>query len=383
MSKRKIKTPGVYHGANGTYYLKYNNKTYRGFETVEDAEIKKAQLTLYGDKKPRTTIRLNDVALDFLYHEMQRYKNEEIKYGTYSKKEQLYRIHIKELLGFVRMDKLSLKELRNYRSEIGAKDLSTRQKNYIIQVTVEIINHGTRYFEIKNNNSIELKSFRATRNESRKKLDDVRNVLNDDQFRLFISSVDEVDFHYLFTFLYLTGARLGEALALTWKDVEGNKINIYQTLTSKTSKRGTELINTKTVSSDRVISISKSFQEELELYKSYKSTLYGFSDKWFVFGAKKPLSTTTIDRKKLAAIEASGVKYFTNHQLRHSFVTNAFNRGEQLISIGSYIGHKNIAETMRTYAHLSSESSKEFDNYINKSSQNLLTGVFSKRKPTV
>lgn len=374
MSKRKIKTPGVYLDKNGTYYLKYKNKTFRGFETVEDAEIKKAQLML-GEEKIKSSITVHQVAIDFLKHEYDRVNNNEIKYGTYTHKEQLYRNYIKGHLENQKMHHLSMIKLRNFRSAIGSLELSTRQKNYILQITKQIIKHGVRYFEVKVDNTIELEPFTKNRSEVRDRLSDLRNVLSDQEFLTFIKYVSEVDYHYLFLILYLTGARLGEVLALKWTDfdVETKTLDIHKNLTNKTTKTGYELIDTKTASSDRVIRISDQLSQELETLKSYKQTFVGFKDSWFILGHSKPLSTTTVTRKKNQAIEDSGVKYFTNHQLRHSFVTNAFNRGEQLVSISSYIGHKNIGETMRTYAHLSAEGDDRFTQYINNSSQNLLT----------
>ena len=205
MSRRKIRTPGVYHDRNGTYYLKYKNKTYRGFKTVEDAEIKKAQLMLHaGEHNSRLTFR--DVAHDFLSSEKERVRNEEIKYGTYQKKEQLFRNYINEKLSKKKMDDLSLLKLRSFRNEIGALDLSTRQKNYILQITKQIILHGVRYFDVKTDNTIELTYFKKSREESRNNLRDLRNVINDEEFKIFI-------------LMFSHGMRVGEVLALLWSKI--------------------------------------------------------------------------------------------------------------------------------------------------------------------
>lgn len=51
------------------------------------------------------------------------------------------------------------------------------------------------------------------------------------QFKLFITNVDEQFYYTFFCFLYYTGCRIGEALALNWQDIDFNKnsFNINKT----------------------------------------------------------------------------------------------------------------------------------------------------------
>src|SRR5690554_3687365 len=115
MSRRKTRTPGVYHDKNG-YYLKYKNKTYRGFKTVEEAEIKKAQLQL--KKETVQTVKLSVVIKDYLDNEKSRVKSEEITYGTYQEKESTFRLYIVDELGDFTIKQLTAAKLRNFRNDL-------------------------------------------------------------------------------------------------------------------------------------------------------------------------------------------------------------------------------------------------------------------------
>ena len=46
-----------------------------------------------------------------------------------------------------------------------------------------------------------------------------------------------------------------------------------------------------------------------------------FSEEFYIFGGNKPLSTTTIDRRKKLACEKAKMRPITQHQFRHSYTT--------------------------------------------------------------
>lgn len=53
-------------------------------------------------------------------------------------------------------------------------------------------------------------------------------IWDPEQFKQFINVVNDPLFAALFKTLYLTGIRKGEALALTWKDIDfEKKLSIY------------------------------------------------------------------------------------------------------------------------------------------------------------
>lgn len=102
----------------------------------------------------------------------------------------------------------------------------------------------------------------------------------------------------LFELLYYFGLRLGEALALNWNDLQNNIIKINKTLIRKSINNFT--FNTpKSYSSIRNVKIDNYIITNLNKLKNYYQEFLGFKNNWFVFGGLKPLSPTTIERKKI------------------------------------------------------------------------------------
>ena len=59
----------------------------------------------------------------------------------------------------------------------------------------------------------------------------------ENDFALFITVVDDLVYKALFSLLYFTGCRKGEALALHWSDLENNSIRFNKTLSIKTNDK--------------------------------------------------------------------------------------------------------------------------------------------------
>ena len=76
------------------------------------------------------------------------------------------------------------------------------------------------------------------------------------------------------------------------------------------------------------------------------------SEKDFVFGEKKPLPSTTVDRKFQRAIEKAGVKRIRVHDLRHSCASYLLSELISIVGVSRYLGHKDVKETLNTYSHL-------------------------------
>ncbi|WP_439024930.1 tyrosine-type recombinase/integrase [Bacillus halotolerans] len=99
-------------------------------------------------------------------------------------------------------------------------------------------------------------------------------MLDPEQFQKFIVIFDDnkhKDFFkkMYYTFAYFTGVRIGEKLALEWKDFNKytNEIIINKTLTS--FKQGNDFLVTspKTSKSNRVITVNKQLSALLEDWK--------------------------------------------------------------------------------------------------------------------
>lgn len=382
-TKRKIKTPGVYLDSNGTYYLKYKNRTYRGFGSVAEAEIYKATLKLQGDDV--SYVKLKVIIESFLQHEKKRIDFEEISYGTHDKKDSALKIYVTPELGEFSINKLSPLILRKFRDDLGEKELSSVHKNYILRVFCQTLDFAREYHGLKEDLTIFIKPFPKTSAEKKKHKDRLSYIWTDKDFSRFIDRVDNDSLKLVFILMFKHGLRIGEVQALQWRCVDFKKqqILIDGSITRKTPK-GVSYIRkaTKTENSERTIYLGNTINIMKTIIKNNKK-IYKFNYDWYVTGNSKPLTDREIDRSRERAIKDGGVPSATNHEFRHMFVTNAWSKGIAITAISKYIGHKNISVTLSTYSHLVQSDENNLNKYIDNSSQNLLKAKKVKEKPTV
>lgn len=356
------------------YYVKHHHKTYRGFKTKNEAQA--FEYKLVNDELDNNSefITFSSLAKEYLNHQ-----KAYTSYGTYQK--------CKNIIENIILPNVPNKILENYRQidcqrfadYVLTLDYSTTYKNVIIQKFKRLFYYACSYYGLIKNPAICIQKIDKSSKEKINDYDKRLNVWNELEFSTFIESVDSYLYQIFFTTLYLTGMRLGECLALTWREIDNDKITIKKNLTRKTDKGPYEIKSPKTISSMRVITISNSLAKILAEYKTSEEAIPGFSENWFVFGRLKPLSQTTIDRVKESAVKKSGVKRIRIHDLRHSFATNMINNGVQPIAVSKMLGHSSVTVTLNIYTHLLEKSSDEMLKQMEQSSQMVLK-KFSKNK---
>ncbi len=153
---------------------------------------------------------------------------------------------------------------------------------------------------------------------------------------------DERD-HMLFLFIYNTGCRISEAVAVDIDDIEYGKRRIL--IRGKGGK-------------ERFVFFSKStaaeIKEYLEKRNEYLMSLGIEGEKALLIGDKGgrlPFSSAHIIFDKYRAL-LGWQKEFTPHTLRHSFATHLMDRGADIRLVQELLGHESISTT-QIYTHVS------------------------------
>ena len=132
----------------------------------------------------------------------------------------------------------------------------------------------------------------------------------------------EAEYRYFFSFMYFMGTRKGEALALTWQDVDFAKqeVRINKSLNRKQPEKGVEVVlatdptsssmgwhkinnrnyevtTPKNKTSIRRVWMTESVVKILKDLREESEKDYDFAETDFVFGGKLPLSDQTVRRK--------------------------------------------------------------------------------------
>ena len=131
------------------------------------------------------------------------------------------------------------------------------------------------------------------------------------EFMKFIKEIDQLRFYTFFNTLYWCGLRSGEALALTWKDIDLDKriINIRKSY----SKHGKIISTPKTDNSIRDVIIPEMcFKALLQHHEAHKKII-GYCDSRYVFDFEKPLDDNSIRYVKNRACQKAGIKQIRIH----------------------------------------------------------------------
>ncbi len=159
----------------------------------------------------------------------------------------------------------------------------------------------------------------------------------------------------LVPFLIFTGLRIGEAIALEWKDIDckNKTITINKNVVEVKSKEVDKYIlekqnSTKTDSSTRIIPISNGAMKCIENLKKING------DKKFVFASQtgKYISPSNFNRMFRGIQKA--LKYevvLGMHSLRHTFATLMLNKGIDVKIVSELLGHSNVSVTYNIYIH--------------------------------
>jgi len=160
----------------------------------------------------------------------------------------------------------------------------------------------------------------------------------------------EVNFkaYVLFRLLAFSGFRKGEALALTWSDIDFNKNTIRVNKALARGKDGLILQPPKNKKSNRVVDMD---EKTLSILKEWKSeqkvnlkilSLQNLKKKQLVFNNQKneftqPSKTT----RWLTHIQNKyGLRKITTHGLRHTHCSLCFEAGMSMKEVQDRLGHK-------------------------------------------
>lgn len=127
-------------------------------------------------------------------------------------------------------------------------------------------------------------------------------------------------------FMYLTGARIGEALTVSWEDVDLQNMTV--------------LIKESKVSKERVSHLPLPLLVALANLPRIEGR--------GVFGYEKPKALRNAWE---AAIEAAGIKRLTPHSCRHGFATGLLRRGVDVVTVSWLGGWRSAAQVLKTYGH--------------------------------
>ena len=321
----------------GTWYCKYTVKIdgktrqikKRGFSTRRDALLWEAE------QKTTAPSRTSKTFEDMFEEQLAALDS------TASTRDRKRAFLVKHFPAFSEpFEKITRESLVQWRNGLKSEKLATRTMNHGIGYVKGVFAYAEKVYGLENAGAV-LTRYKLTREEKKE-----RPVWTVEQFNKFLEALPEA-WRPVFVFLFWTGCRRGEALAVCRDDIDGNRVHIWRSI--KHYKNG--FLPLKIDSCERTISLDARTMEVI-------APLLDHADP-FVFGGKRSLGIAPMQRHFKKAIAEAGVPEIRIHDLRHSHATLLINSGVNIVAVSKRLGHASINQTLKTYTHLLQKTDDE------------------------
>lgn len=322
---------------NGTKQVKR-----RGFETERAAKLAEAKLQIEAEEG---LFEEENPTFEYVADQYLEWYKRRRKASSYTKVESIVRVNLKPVFGKKRIKDIRNRDIRRFQDDLIDAEYSAHHIKKVHQTLSTIFNFAIKEEYTKNNPAREVGNVEMEEEQH-------INYWTLEEFKQFISVVDDYKYKTLFMTLYYSGMRKGELSALTWKDIDfkNNTININKTAYN------TKITTPKTKSSIRTLKMPRYVMKMLQELKNIQKPKLNF----FVFGeADIHLPATTLDRYYHKYLDKSKVKKIRLHDFRHSHASYLINKGAIPAVVAKRLGHKDVATTLNIYSHLYPSTEKE------------------------
>ncbi|MGM0254716.1 MULTISPECIES: tyrosine-type recombinase/integrase [unclassified Enterococcus] len=359
---------------------KFREVSKSGFRTKRDAQA--AANELERQYNNGVQIGANNILMaDYLEDWLEVYKKPNIKQSTYLRLERSIRLHILPTFGMMSLKEITRTDIVKWLNDLDTTKQQTRntiRSNLnVLHDALETAVYELNYLEKNVAKKIKLpttKEEQKLKFYSKNELAQMLEYLSSYKLGKYAHSIQ---YYVLFYLLASTGLRLGEALALEWLDIDGDKLTVNKSLSyddhnnsiitppkSKTSIRTIKI-------DDRLVHLLKKHKinknECILRYRSYDSPI----NESMVFSNENGnyLRHSVVREFFYKTCERANVPVLSPHALRHSHAVHLLESGANIKYVSTRLGHSTISVTADIYMHITEkiedDSLKLYQNYMN------------------
>lgn len=272
---------------------------------------------------------------------------------SFERFESLYNNHLLPVLGSYRLQELTTPLLEQKYAEIfqGKAGKQYKEKQYS-HSTVNMLSLSFKKclqcavdegILVKNpHNGVELHKLRPPKKVDAYTMEEHKKIVE--------YTKNNGPLYWIFYLLISTGMRFGEAVALTWDDVDLKNRTITINKIS-VEEHGSPVIQerTKTAASTRKIAISGNVADFLKTVKENQEEDLNYRNLVMPNSRYNIITAANTRRRWEKVCNELGIKYQGVHSLRHTWATRALENGIDVKTVSNMLGHKNVITTMNIY----------------------------------
>lgn len=352
-------------------------QTYLGINPMTGKEIRTTRRNFKSKKEAQ--IELNRLLVDFEENGLKKESNETFK-EIYELWYESYKTTVKEVTQLkieIKFNKWILPKYGNLRiKEISVKYIQktlnewskTTDQYKVLHSTVSRIFKYAMTLGIITNNPCEL-VIMPKRNVEKQR--ETAKTYSKEQLERLFDYLETKDSFYrscydktLLRFLFFSGCRISEALALNWSDIDFTEKTVTINKTLSQTKYGYKISNPKTNSSygtlsldDKTILWLKKWQLDQRKYMLH----IGITDPTMIFCGiyKEVITKHAIYSRMITICKNANIPFLGNHVTRHTHASMLLEAGASMKEVQERLRHSTIKLTMDTYAHLTKETKEK------------------------
>ena len=306
-----------------------------------------------------------------------KWKKRTTKDSTYRQLEVIIRNHVMPAFGHKKVAKITRVEIKDWLAAFGELDKNGKPKYSIgsrrkyLSVIKSILFYAVQELRVLGDNPADRLKLEVQDNVALKKEDEKVKYFTLEEMNRFLDFLKTYEhqrfpeyriYYMLIFFLYKTGLRISEALALRWDDIQGNMVDINKQ-TSRDDNNKVILTTLKNDCSYRTIQIEEEVLRELKKFKAKQNELilgnprFRKNEDGIIFqNYNGHYLTPSIIRDTIQNYhQAAGVEYKGLHAFRHTHATLLLEAGVSEIYVAKRLGHKDTKELSRTYGHITNK----------------------------
>ncbi len=275
-----------------------------------------------------------------------------LKPRTWTRYEQLIRVHAKPAIGKLQVDKITPQHVQRLYAEMledGSAEATVLQLHAVLH---KAFKQAVRWDLVRRNVLDAVVRPKRPRQEMR--------TFSPEQARQFLEAIHGERYEALFVLALTTAMRQGELLALRWDDIDLENGVVHLQRSVQRTNEGFHVTDPKTRGSRRQVELSSMATSALEAHRVNQTaerllTGSAWKDEGLVFSSR---TGGYVDASHLLRhcfyplLERSSLPHIRFHDLRHTAATLMMVQGIHPKVVSEMLGHSTIAITLDLYSHV-------------------------------